>query len=146
MAVFYCHHCDNYIDGDYNVCSEDPINQHQLICEDCEMNYEELLIEEGNKEDHDYQKLRESLSDRVVDARHRFLNLKDCPRAELTLFHKTGHQVIVGKLEDRGPDGEWFVCSTSEYFVRKGYQRGLWVVYGFKRVLGQVKLLKEDHS
>lgn len=35
MSMFYCHHCDRYVDSDYSVCHEDPDNPLELICEDC---------------------------------------------------------------------------------------------------------------
>ena len=46
MAVYRCNQCDTFIDGDWNVCSEDPRKGHEneLVCEDCIVEIEE---EEG---------------------------------------------------------------------------------------------------
>lgn len=35
MALYRCAECDTFKDGDYHVCTEDPRDNTQLLCEDC---------------------------------------------------------------------------------------------------------------
>jgi len=52
MACYYCNHCGNLKDGDYNVCSEDPRkgNENELVCEDCIVEIEEKLEQEDDED------------------------------------------------------------------------------------------------
>ena len=47
MAIYYCNHCGNLKDEDYNVCSEDPREASELVCEDCIVEIEEEMMEVG---------------------------------------------------------------------------------------------------
>jgi hypothetical protein len=35
MSIYNCSRCDEWYDGDYNVCSEDPKDNERLVCENC---------------------------------------------------------------------------------------------------------------
>ena len=35
MAMYYCHHCDSYVDDDWHPGEEDPENPLELICPSC---------------------------------------------------------------------------------------------------------------
>ena len=35
MATYYCQNCDNFFDGDYHPCAQDPRDDMKIICEEC---------------------------------------------------------------------------------------------------------------
>lgn len=47
MAIYYCHNCDNLLDGDYDTPVEHPWPSHkdELVCEHCAAELEEEMIE-----------------------------------------------------------------------------------------------------
>ena len=48
MAIFRCHHCDQYIDIDYQSdCCTDPDDDREMICEECNWKWQEKM---DNKE------------------------------------------------------------------------------------------------
>mgnify|MGYP000465844178 CR=1 FL=1 len=52
MAVYYCHHCGNYIDDDWNPGEEHPDYPGDLTCPDCMDTLAEEAEEELNGEDY----------------------------------------------------------------------------------------------
>ena len=65
MGMYYCHECGSLKDGDYNVPTESPYDDCELVCEDCIVELEERMEDEVNGED--YVKPRVSF-----DKRQRF--------------------------------------------------------------------------
>ena len=52
MAMYYCHHCGNYIDDDWHPGEEDPTSAYDLICPDCLERLQEEAEEELHSEDY----------------------------------------------------------------------------------------------
>ena len=40
MAMYYCHHCDNYIDDDWHPGEPDPEREFDMICPACKEKWE----------------------------------------------------------------------------------------------------------
>ena len=52
MAIYYCHHCDQYVDDDYHPGEEDPENELELICPECLLELQEEAEEDLHDEDY----------------------------------------------------------------------------------------------
>ena len=61
MAIYYCNHCGNLKDEDYNVCSEDPREANELVCEDCIVEIEEELAEDARQYELEQRRTHASL-------------------------------------------------------------------------------------